>query len=96
MGSQGTSIEAMVRVRLFAALRERAGWAERCLPLPLEGSPPTAADLWRQLALGEGPSADAPGLPPTIRVAINHAFAEPDTPLHPGDEVAFLPPITGG
>ncbi len=97
MGSQGTSIEAMVRVRLFAALRERAGWAERCLPLPLEGCPPTPADLWRQLALGEGPSAaQASHLPPTIRVAINHAFAAPDTPLHPGDEVAFLPPITGG
>ena len=35
-------------------------------------------------------------LPPSIRVAINQVFAAPDTPLRPGDEVAFLPPITGG
>jgi molybdopterin converting factor small subunit len=29
-------------------------------------------------------------------VAINQHFATPDTPLKPGDELAFLPPITGG
>jgi molybdopterin synthase sulfur carrier subunit len=89
-------VEAVVRVRLFAALRERAGWSERPVPLTLEGVPLTPADLWRQLDLGEGPLPEAGGLPPTIRVAINHAFASPDTPLNPGDEVAFLPPITGG
>ena len=100
MGSQGSSMDtgatAGVRVRLFAGLRERAGWAERTLPLPHEGSPPTPAALWRQLALGEGPAAGSGDIPATIRVAINHAFAAPDAPLHPGDEVAFLPPITGG
>jgi molybdopterin synthase sulfur carrier subunit len=29
-------------------------------------------------------------------VAVNQRFARPDTVLHPGDEVAFLPPISGG
>jgi molybdopterin synthase sulfur carrier subunit len=83
-----------VRVRLFAALREKAGWGERLVPL--EGSPTSAADLWQRLALDDGSPASAGGVPPTIRVAINQAFATADTPLRPGDEVAFLPPITGG
>ena len=83
-----------MRVRLFAALRERAGWGERLIPL--EASLTSAADLWHRLTLDEGSAAGAGGVPPTIRVAINQAFAAPDTPLRPGDEVAFLPPITGG
>lgn len=83
-----------MRVRLFAALRERAGWGERLVPLG--ASPSSAADLWHRLALDDSPAADAGGLPPSIRVAINQAFAAPDTPLRPGDEVAFLPPISGG
>ncbi len=82
-----------VRVRLFAALRERAGWGERLVPL--EASPTSAVDLWRRLSLDDGP-APGGGIPPSIRVAVNRAFATPDSPLHPGDEVAFLPPITGG
>jgi molybdopterin synthase sulfur carrier subunit len=96
MSLQTGDVEAVVRVRLFAALRERAGWGERPVPLTPQGAPQTPADLWRRLALGEGPLPEAGRLPPTIRVAINHAFASADTPLKPGDEVAFLPPITGG
>lgn len=99
-----------VQVRLFGALRERAGWGAR--PIRLGSAGGTAADLWRQLALGEahGPEACADAgpdacpeaaqrsssLPAGIRVAINLSFADPGTPLRPGDEVAFLPPITGG
>lgn len=87
-----------VRVRLFAGLRERAGWGERLIQLD---APPgtrraTAADLWRQLALDTGSGEESAELPATVRVAINQAFAAPDSPLSPGDEVAFLPPITGG
>ncbi|MBW4529822.1 MAG: molybdopterin converting factor subunit 1 [Aphanothece saxicola GSE-SYN-MK-01-06B] len=87
MSHQAAPPDGVVRVRLFAALREQAGWGER--QIRLEAGTASAADLWRQLALG----AD---VPTTIRVAINQAFAAPDTPLRPGDEVAFLPPITGG
>ncbi|MCP9798744.1 MoaD/ThiS family protein [Cyanobium sp. Lug-B] len=87
-----------VRVRLFAGLRERAGWGERLIPLAPrpDARCTTAADLWRQLALGTGPGADSTELPATVRVAINQAFSAPGSPLAPGDEVAFLPPITGG
>jgi len=100
MSTPATPDSSPVQVRLFGALRERAGWGAR--PIRLGSGSCTAADLWRQLALGEAPVAGtgpdaAPGaLPPGIRVAINLSFAAADTPLRPGDEVAFLPPITGG
>lgn len=44
--------------------------------------------LWQALEL--------PGDVRNVRVAINQQFADADTPLHPGDELAFLPPISGG
>jgi sulfur-carrier protein len=95
MSHQAAPPDNQVRVRLFAALREQAGWGER--EIRLYTGTASAADLWRQLALEAAPpGSTAVDLPPTIRVAINQAFATADTPLRPGDEVAFLPPITGG
>ena len=79
----------LLRVRLFAALREQAGWEEQLVPLPASGVL-TPGELWRQLGLGEG------SIPTTVRVAINHTFTANQTPLSEGDEVAFLPPISGG
>ena len=75
----------MLRVLLFASLRDSAGWSERTLPL---GSDPiSAAQLWRQLGLGslEG-----------ISIAVNQELVDADQMLKPGDELAFLPPFTGG
>ncbi len=86
-----------VRVRLFASLREAMGWGER-LVTPATAYP-TPLALWRQLNLaGAWPpgSHSADGLPGGVRVAINQRFAPADTPLADGDELAFLPPITGG
>jgi molybdopterin synthase sulfur carrier subunit len=82
--------EPAIEIRLFAGLRERAGWGERRLPLPA-AAPLTPAALWLQLDLGGGAA-----LPATVRVAINQAFASPHQPLVAGDELAFLPPISGG
>ena len=92
--------ERVILVRLFAGLREQAGWGEQRLPLRPDEPPPTPAELWRRLALGAGTvgsaTTDTGALPSTIRVAVNQAFASPDAPLSPGDEVAFLPPTSGG
>lgn len=94
-----------LRVRLFAGLREAMGWGERPL-ISAAGATPLA--VWHQLALNEAwqgggsagasetPEAIAMALPAGIRVAINQRFADPLTPLADGDELAFLPPISGG
>ena len=76
-------------VRLFASLREQAGWSERIWPIPYDSSS-TPADLWSSLGLGQGP------MPSSIRIAVNQHFAAANQPLHRGDEVAFMPPISGG
>ena len=79
-----------IRILLFAGLREQAGWAERQWPADPNGaSELTPRQLWLNLKL--------PGdLDLQVRVAINRQFADADTPLQPGDELAFLPPISGG
>jgi molybdopterin synthase sulfur carrier subunit len=76
---------APIRIRLFAGLREAAGWSEQEWPLEQARSPEA---VWQLLQLA--------GDLQTVRVAINHAFAAADQPLQPGDELAFLPPISGG
>ncbi len=75
-----------VRVRLFAVLRERAGADE------LE---PRAA-RWR-VALATRSNASATltdGVP--VVMAVNQEYAEPTVVLHPGDELALIPPVSGG
>ncbi len=74
-----------IRVRLFAMLRERAGRSEIALELP-PGS--TAGDVWAALALGPEP--------PGVGVAVNRAHADRSALLADGDEVAFIPPVSGG
>jgi molybdopterin synthase catalytic subunit len=72
----------VIRVRLFAGLRERAGWSER------EVDAATVADVWAELALGDEP--------PGLLYAVNKAYAERDRALADGDEVALIPPVSGG
>jgi MoaE-MoaD fusion protein len=71
-----------VRVRLFAGLRERAGWGER----EVEAS--SVAEVWPALGLGEEPQG--------LLYAVNHEYAERDRALADGDEVALIPPVSGG
>jgi len=79
-----------LRVLLFAELRERAGWQERWLEITGTTTP---LQLWSTIASELG--ADAL-LPESIRIAVNQQFANPAVGLTDGDEVAFLPPISGG
>ena len=74
-----------VRVRLFAALRERAGAGTVELELP-EGA--AVGDVWRALELGDEP--------PGILFAVNRTYAERGQVLAAGDEVALIPPVSGG
>jgi molybdopterin synthase catalytic subunit len=75
----------MVVVRLFAGLREQAGIGRRELELP-DGS--SVADVWPALALGDEP--------PGLLYAVNRAYAQQKQPLADGDEVALIPPVSGG
>ena len=74
-----------VAVRLFAALRERAGAREAALELD-EGA--LVDDVWPALGLGEEPTG--------LVYAVNRAYVERGTPLADGDEVALIPPVSGG
>ena len=79
-----------VRVRVFASLREILGKDEVEVELP-KGT--TVEGLWTQLV------NDDERLEPftkSINFAINHDFAGKETELNPDDEVAFLPPVSGG
>lgn len=79
-----------VRVRLFAALAERAGWRDRTVELD-EGATPE--DAWAALP---PPVRDGGLGPPAVRVAVNLQYAEWSQVLRDGDEVAFIPPVAGG
>jgi molybdopterin converting factor subunit 1 len=79
-----------IRVRLFAIQRELAGARE--VPIELEDGA-TVEDAWAAVA-ARFPVL-APGRP-SVRFARNGDYAEPGTTLGDGDEVAFIPPVSGG
>ena len=79
-----------VKVRLFASLRERADRSELHLELP-EGA--TAEAAWQALV------AATPELAQRrtgLGVAVNRAYTGFETVLQERDEVAFIPPVSGG
>lgn len=79
-----------VTVRLFARLREIAGAAEMRREVPAGA---TARTVWDALV------QDFPELAAyatSISVAVNEEYASKTTAIADGDEVAFLPPISGG
>ena len=71
-----------VTVRLFAGLRERAGWARR------EVEAATVGEVWPTLGLGDEPEG--------LLYAVNREYAARDRELRDGDEVALIPPVSGG
>ena len=74
-----------VTVRLFAGLRERAGTGRRGLDLPAGAR---VAEVWPSLGLGEEPAG--------LVYAVNRAYVERERELAEGDEVALIPPVSGG
>ena len=79
-----------IRLLLFAVLRDIVGADQKTVELP-EGT--TAANLWERLR-SEHPKLAAYVAPPLV--AVNQEYADPATPLRAGDEVAFIPPVSGG
>jgi molybdopterin synthase sulfur carrier subunit len=81
----------MARVVLLGRLRDIAGWRERAL----EPAPETLSALRRLLsqedaALGEALAGTG------VQAAVNKTLTRGDVALQPGDEIAFLPPMSGG
>jgi molybdopterin synthase catalytic subunit len=74
-----------IRVRLFAGLRERVGMGENELELP-EGA--QARDVWDALELGPEPAG--------LAYAVNRQYVDRDHGLEDGDELAIIPPVSGG
>jgi MoaE-MoaD fusion protein len=72
-----------VTVRLFAGLRERAGWSQR----EIDGVA-RVSDVWGALELGDEPDG--------LLYAVNKEYAPPDHELADGDVVALIPPVSGG
>jgi molybdopterin converting factor subunit 1 len=80
-----------VRVRLFAVLRERAGRDSIEIEVA-DGA--TVADALEELAATPSLAETLARLP--VRMAVNRAYASEQTQLAPGDELALIPPISGG
>ena len=74
-----------VHVRLFAALREQAGTGTLDLDVA-DGA--TVGDVWPQLGLGDEPAG--------LLYARNRTYVERSAALTPGDEIAVIPPVSGG
>jgi molybdopterin synthase sulfur carrier subunit len=78
----------------FARLREVFGRASEQIEIPAGVSDVAALTAWLR---GRGDPWDRELAPERAwRVAVNQDMARADTPLKPGDEVAFFPPVTGG
>jgi len=73
---------AKVTVRLFAGLREQAGWSTR------EEDADRVSDVWAKLGLGDEPDG--------LLYAVNKEYAEKTAELSDGDVVALIPPVSGG
>ena len=82
----------LIRVRLFAAIREALGREIVELTLP-DGATPE--DAWRELTRLEGGGALA-ARRLNLAAAVNRRYAKFDAPLRDGDEVVFIPPVSGG
>lgn len=78
-----------VPVLVFASYAEAFG--ARSVTVPLD-PPCTVGDVVQAMRSLHGGDR----LPERPVVAVNHAYAKPETPVAAGDEVAFIPPVAGG
>lgn len=83
-----------ITLRFFASVREAVGTAQETVTLPPGVS--TVGAVRQHLAGRGGEWARALAGERPVRMAFNHVMCSLDTPLEPGGEVAFFPPVTGG
>jgi molybdopterin synthase sulfur carrier subunit len=76
---------------MLGRLRDVAGWRERTL----DAAPATLFAL-RDLLTREDPALGEALAGRGVQAAVNRALARGDVVLQPGDEIAFLPPMSGG
>jgi molybdopterin synthase sulfur carrier subunit len=81
----------MTRVLMLGRLRDVAGWRERTL----DEAPATLFAL-RDLLAREDPALGEALAGKGVQAAVNKALVRADTAIGPGDEIAFLPPMSGG
>jgi len=81
----------MVTVKLFALLKERAGRAE--LAIPFSGG--SAAGLINQV-IDACPALAELLAPGRVIISVNQELVRPESPVKDGDEVALMPPFSGG
>lgn len=75
-----------IKIRYFASLREQLGVDELTI---VADTITTVSDVWTAANAGKP-------LPANLLYAVNMEYAQPETVVQDGDEVAFFPPVTGG
>ncbi|MFC1680589.1 molybdopterin converting factor subunit 1 [Pseudomonadota bacterium] len=75
-----------VKIKLFASLRDSFGYAERDIEVS-DGE--TLDGVWKSIATDSNWRDE-------VLMAVNRDYANPDTLINDGDEIAFFPPVTGG
>jgi len=79
-----------IRLRYFASLRERLGCSEEMIEVP-EGS--TVATVWEQL---KARRPELAVIERSIAFAVAQEYVDKAHPLQDNDELAFIPPVSGG
>jgi molybdopterin synthase catalytic subunit len=80
-----------IRVLYFAVARERAGVSNEALDLPTK----TTVGAMRERICKKHPTMSLLAVD-AVRIAVNQEFVGDDFVLHDGDEVALIPPVSGG
>lgn len=84
----------VLRIRYFGALREELGIGQEEVDPPADVG--RAGELMAWLRSRGRPWEEGLATRRSVLCAVNQAYADADTPVRTGDEVAFFPPVTGG
>lgn len=79
-----------VTLRLFSIAKDLAGFDQREVDLPSGSGAGAVLDVLIEI------HPQFAGLRPSLRLAVNREYVPEGHPLHPGDEVAVIPPVSGG